>query len=189
MNESLIDETTSDFERTFVDYTTLLKCTGLLLNADVLHLLMEDNNIHLLLNNFAHASENARIEGLPVLSVESIGRIFSDKKVRQAYDAKDSDQRLAIEFTAIKPALDRLLKAMRMGYRAQGGMPLKEDIAAFVSKQKNKGTASVISRADCRILEKLLLVEEDSNVDVREQGSEEGRVPAAQGKGKGKAVA
>ena len=131
----------------------------------------------------------AHTKGLPELSVESIGRIFSDEKVKQAYDAEDSDQRLAIEFTAIKPALDRLLKAMRMGYRAQGGMPLKEDIAAFVSKQKNKGTVSVISRADCKILEKLLLAEEDSNVDVGEQGSEEGRVPAAQGKGKGKAVA
>ena len=175
------------FEKSFVDYITLLKCTGLLLNADVLHLLMPDNKLHLLLNSFAHASENARIEGLPELSVESVGRIFSDEKIKQAYDAKDSDKIPVVEFTAVKPALDRLFKAMRIGYRAQDSIPLKEDIAAFVSKQKNEGTKSVISRADRKILEKLLLAEGDSNVEVREQGSEEGRVPAA--KGKGKAVA
>lgn len=177
----------SDFESAFIDFTSLLRCTGLLLNSDVLHLLMQDNKLHLLLNSFAHASENTRMEGLPELSVEGFDRIFSGEKTKEAYDAKDSDRRLVVEFTAVKPALDRLFKAMRMGYRTQDGIPLKEDIAAFVSKQKNKGPGSVISKADCEILEKLLQAEDDSNVEVRERGSEEGRVPAA--KGKGKAVA
>ena len=151
-------------------YLKVARAIGLILDTDVITIACASGDksyIKRFCLDITHTNVNIRTEELTMLCRKSVDGIFT-VDMREHPDKAH----LGIPYERIQPTIGKLLDKMEQKVEMLSDILLKDDIAEFVRKQRNKGAESVITEADCSALEELLSLKDGSGEEAMEIESE-----------------